>query len=56
MPLCVGVHNSLQVLLDKTEHCHPLVSEVNELVMAQMRRLGLSHLVLALSVEIPYGI
>lgn len=43
MHLCVGIHNLLQVVLDETENCHPLVSEVDELVGSQMQRFGLSQ-------------
>lgn len=41
------------MVLDETEDCHPLVLEVNELVVAQIRRLSLSHLVTSSSLETP---
>lgn len=49
-----SIHNLLQVELDETEHCHPLVPKVDDLVVEQMRRLELSHLIVVPSVELPH--
>lgn len=40
--LCAGDHTKLQVVLHETERPHPLVSELDEMVVAQMSWLGLS--------------
>lgn len=43
--LCAGFHNLLQVVLDENECPLMLVSEINKMVVAHMRRLGLSHFI-----------
>lgn len=41
------------MVLDEIDNCHPLVPGADELIVAQMRRLGLSHLITASSVQMP---
>lgn len=36
--LCAGLHNRLQVVLHETEQPQPLVPEIKEMVVAQMRQ------------------
>lgn len=49
----MGIHNRLQEVLDETDNCHSLVLEADDLIVAQMRRLSLSQLVTASTVEMP---
>lgn len=39
-----------------TEHCPPVIIEVDEMVVEQIRRLGLGHLINVPSMEFPHGI
>lgn len=41
--LCAGVHNLLQVVLHESSDPHPLVPECDDMLVTQMRRLGLSQ-------------
>lgn len=40
--LCAGIHNRLKVVLDVSEQPHPLVLEIDKIVVAQMRQVGLN--------------
>lgn len=38
-----------------TKHCHPSLTEIDDIMVDQMRRLGLNHLIVMSSMEIPQG-
>lgn len=44
-----------QVVLDEIRHCQPLVLEIDDIVLDQLWRLGLTHLIATPSMEIPHG-
>lgn len=51
--LCAGVHNQLQVVMHESSEPHPLVPEIDDMLVTQMRRLGLSHFIDTPNVEAP---
>lgn len=51
--LCTGVHTQLQVVLHEFWERHPLAPEIDDMLVTQMRRLGLSQFIDTLNVEIP---
>lgn len=48
----MAVHNQLQVILHEAKQPHPLVPEIYEMVVAQMRWLGLTQFIDVPNVEI----
>lgn len=54
MRLCAGILNRLQVVLDETRHCHPLVLKVNDVVVEQIATVRVEYLIVVSSMEVTH--